>query len=319
MIKSKSFYTLLLTGGKGTFGEEFLKVILKDKKLKKIIIFSRDEMKQWHMKKKYLDKRIRFFIGDIRDENRLMMALKDVDYVFHAAAMKIVETAEYNPFECIQTNVVGAMNLVKASIHNKVKKVIALSTDKASSPINLYGASKLISDKIFLSAHSLVGKQRTLFSVVRYGNVIGSRGSLIPYFIKLNNKKNPYFPVTDKDMTRFVISINEGVKFSIMAMNLMKGSEIFIKKLPSVRIVDIAKAINPKKKIKFVGKGIGEKFSEELISLEDSTHVKEFKDYFIINDKKESIKTNKQLFSYNSANNNNFLNIKDIKKIINLY
>jgi UDP-N-acetylglucosamine 4,6-dehydratase (inverting) len=319
MINSKSPYTLLLTGGTGTFGEEFVNIILKDKKLKKIIIFSRDEMKQWHMQKKYTDKRIRFLIGDIRDENRLIMATKDVDYVFHAAAMKIVETAEYNPFECVQTNVIGAMNLVKACIHNKVKKVIALSTDKASSPINLYGASKLISDKIFLSAHSLVGKQKTLFSTVRYGNVIGSRGSLIPYFLKLNNDNNPYFPITDKKMTRFVITISEGVKFSIMAMNLMKGSEIFIKKLPSVKVIDIARAINPEKKIKFVGKQIGEKFAEELIGHEDSINAEEFKDYFIINNKKKLTKTNKKLFSYNSANNNKFLNIVEIKKIIKSY
>lgn len=315
-IKSKSSYSLLLTGGTGTFGQEFLRVILKDKRLKKIIIFSRDEMKQWHMSKKYIDSRIRFFIGDIRDESRLNLALKDVDYVFHSAAMKIVDAAEYNPFECIQTNVVGAMNLVKACIHNKVKKIISLSTDKASSPINLYGASKLASDKIFLSANSLVGNQKTLFSIVRYGNVIASRGSLIPYLLKLNEDKKSFFPITDEKMTRFVITINEAVKFSIMSMNLMKGSEIFVKKLPSVKIVDIAKAINPYKKIKFIGKNTGEKLSEELIGEEDSEYTKEFKDYYIIQTKEKIIKKNKKKFSYTSSNNNHFLNINEIKKII---
>jgi UDP-N-acetylglucosamine 4,6-dehydratase (inverting) len=316
-IKSNSPYTLLLTGGTGTFGEEFLRIILKDKKLKKIIIFSRDEMKQWHMRNKYSDNRIRFFIGDVRDEARLNMALKNVDFVFHAAAMKIVETAEYNPFECVQTNVNGAMNLIKACIYNKVKKIIALSTDKASSPTNLYGASKLISDKIFLTANSQVGNQKTLFSIVRYGNVIGSRGSLIPYLLKLDKEKKPYFPITHEKMTRFIISINDAVKFCIMSMNLMRGSEIFVKKLPSVRIIDIAKAINLKKKIKFIGQRVGEKLSEELIGEEDSLNAQEFKNYFVIRTQDNIIKKkNKTFFSYTSENNRQFLSIKEIKKII---
>ena len=327
--------TILITGGTGSFGYAAIKILLKNFSLKKIIIFSRDEFKQSEMKKFFEGKfkkefyKLRFFIGDVRDYDRLNYASRDVDYIVHAAAMKQVETSEYNPMECIKTNVLGAENVVRVSIQNKIKNVIALSTDKAVNPINLYGATKLASDKIFISANNIVGNQNTLFSVVRYGNVIGSRGSVEPLFLELSQKKAKFFPITDKDMTRFWLELDAGVDFVIDSFVRMKGGEIFIPKIPSVRIIDLAKSINPKMKCKIIGIRPGEKLHELLYNLDDSNIVIEFKDHYVIppsiifskkkNYFKNSIKEigfkgtrNKEL----SSNNNKwFLKVSDLKKM----
>ena len=240
--------TVLITGGTGSFGTAATEFLLKECNLKKLIIFSRDENKQFQMQNKFKDRKIRFFIGDIRDEDRLEMALKEVDYVIHAAALKQVPIAEYNPIESIQTNVIGAQNVISASIAAKVKKVLALSTDKATSPINLYGASKLAAEKLFIAANALVGFQETYFSVVRYGNVVNSRGSVIPLFEKLMKERSNTFPITDENMTRFFITLPQAVKFVVKCFKTMKKGEVFIPKIPSFKIVDLAKALNPKVK-----------------------------------------------------------------------
>ena len=272
---------ILITGGTGSFGKKFVKTILTNYKPKKLIVFSRDEMKQWEMAKSYPDQdNLRFFIGDVRDKDRLYRALAGVDYVIHAAATKIVPIAEYDPFECVKTNVIGAMNVIDATIDQKVKKVVALSTDKASSPINLYGATKLASDKLFTASNSYSGEHGTKFCVVRYGNVAGSRGSVIPLFNEIKNKGK--LPITDVRMTRFLITLSEAVKTVEHAFKEMVGSEIFVKKIPSVRIIDLAKVIAPECKIEQVGMRPGEKLHEQLISSDEASHTCEFDQYYKI-------------------------------------
>ena len=310
---------ILITGGTGSFGTAFVSKILKEKKPRKVIVFSRDEMKQWEMSKKfYEDKRLRFFIGDVRDKNRLHRAFEDVDYVIHAAATKIVPTAEYNPFECIKTNIIGSMNVIDAAIDKNVKKIIALSTDKASEPVNLYGASKLASDKLFIAANAYSTKGPK-FSVVRYGNVMGSRGSVIPFFIK--EAKKGYLPITNFDMTRFMITVQEGVEFVWKALDLMIGGEIFVKKLPSMKIAEIAKTICDKCKLVEVGIRPGEKIHEQMISVNDALYTYEFKDYFKIisnlgNLDGSSLKGGKKVnsdFCYSSENNDKWMSKNELE------
>ena len=273
--------TLLITGGTGSFGHAFVRATLERYKPKKIIVFSRDEMKQWEMAKKYVnDPRVRFFIGDVRDKERLARATAGVDVVVHAAATKIVPTAEYNPFEAIKTNVIGAMNVVDVCIDNGVKKVVALSTDKASSPVNLYGATKLVSDKLFVSGNNYAGSGPTRFSVVRYGNVMGSRGSVIPFFLSL--KESDVLPITNPEMTRFMITLEQGVELVWKALESMRGGEIFVKKIPSMKIVDIASAIAPSASHNVVGIRPGEKIHEQMISTEDARYTYDCGDYFKI-------------------------------------
>jgi UDP-N-acetylglucosamine 4,6-dehydratase len=273
--------TILLTGGTGSFGHVFVKETLERYNPKKLIIFSRDEMKQWEMAKKYSeDPRVRFFIGDVRDKDRLLRATTGVDIVIHAAATKIVPTAEYNPFEAIKTNIHGAMNLVDACIDNGVKKVVALSTDKASSPINLYGATKLVSDKLFVAGNNYAGAGPTRFSVVRYGNVMGSRGSVIPFF--LSKKGEGSLPITDPEMTRFMITLEEGVQLVWTALEEMQGGEIYVKKIPSMKVVDIARAIDPSAKLEVVGIRPGEKIHEQMISSEDASSTYDCGSHYVI-------------------------------------
>lgn len=273
--------TILITGGTGSFGNTFVPMTLAKYNPKKVIIFSRDEMKQWDMAKKFQgDERIRFFIGDVRDKDRLYRALDGVDYVVHAAATKIVPTAEYNPFECIKTNINGAMNLIDACIDKGVKGVIALSTDKASSPINLYGATKLASDKLFVAANSYSGEHGTKFSVVRYGNVMGSRGSVIPFFLSI--KESGTLPITDEGMTRFMISLEDGVELVWHAFDDMVGGEIYVKKIPSMKMTDLASAIAPQAKQDIIGIRPGEKLHEQMISVEDAYYTYEYPEHFKI-------------------------------------
>lgn len=272
---------ILVTGGTGSFGHTFIPMTLAKYSPKRIIVFSRDEMKQWEMAKLFAnDSRVRFFVGDVRDRNRLYRALDGVDYVVHAAATKIVPTAEYNPFECVKTNINGAMNLIDACIDKKVKRVVALSTDKASSPVNLYGASKLASDKLFVAGNSYAGGEGSRFSVVRYGNVMGSRGSVIPYFMSIRNKG--VFPITDPRMTRFMISLEQGVELVWHAFADMEGGEIYVKKIPSMKLLDLAETIAPEAKRKIVGIRPGEKLHEQMISPEDSYYTYEYSDYYKI-------------------------------------
>ncbi len=273
--------TILITGGTGSFGNAFVPMTLEKHNPKKLIIYSRDEMKQWEMAKKYAnDDRIRFFIGDVRDRERLYRALDRVDYVVHAAATKIVPTAEYNPFECVKTNVLGAMNLIDACIDKGVQRVVALSTDKASSPVNLYGATKLTSDKLFVAGNSYAGGLDTRFSVVRYGNVMGSRGSVIPFFLSIKDKG--VLPITDPRMTRFMITLEQGVELVWHVFEDMKGGEIYVKKIPSMHVPDIAKAIAPEAKQEIVGIRPGEKLHEQMISEEDALHTYEYPEHFKI-------------------------------------
>ena len=275
--------TLLITGGTGSFGQSFVFKTLKNSNPKKIIIFSRDEMKQWDMANKLNDDpRIRFFIGDIRDKDRLHRALDGVDYVVHAAATKIVPSAEYNPFECIKTNINGSMNLIDACIDKKVKSVVSLSTDKASSPINLYGASKLAADKVFVAGNAYSGEHGTKFSVVRYGNVMGSRGSVIPFFLSLVEKNIEKLPITDERMTRFMITLEQGVKLVWHAFSDMVGGEIYVRKIPSMKVVHIAEAIFPEASFEYIGIRPGEKVHEQMIGAEDAPYTYEYKDYYKI-------------------------------------
>ena len=271
--------TILITGGTGSFGHSFVPMTLKRYNPRKLIIYSRDEMKQWEMAKLFAgDERVRFFIGDVRDRERLYRALDGVDYVVHAAATKIVTTAEYNPFECVKTNVIGAMNLIDACIDKGVKRVVALSTDKASSPVNLYGATKLVSDKLFVAGNSYSGGGRTAFSVVRYGNVMGSRGSVIPFFMSIRD--TGVFPITDERMTRFMISLEQGVELVWHAFEDMEGGEIYVKKIPSMRVTDIARAVSSTAKLETVGIRPGEKLHEQMISEEDSHYTYEYPEHF---------------------------------------
>ena len=331
MLNNKS---ILVTGATGSFGKEFIKQILKKFSPKKIIVFSRDELKQWEMSLIFKGpeaKKISYFIGDVRDLDRLKRAMEGVDIVIHAAALKQVPTAEYNPFEVIKTNILGAQNVIDASLANNVKKVIALSTDKASSPINLYGASKLTSDKLFTLANNYKGWRKISFSVVRYGNVMGSRGSVIPLFKSLLEKKQK-ITITNEKMTRFNITLDEGVNFVIKSIQRMQGGEIFIPKLPSYKILDLVNAIDSNCDYKITSIRPGEKIDEEMISIHDSLNTLEFDDYFIIcpvsshnkfninnyKDKltrKKGVQT-KEGFTYDSGTNKDFLSIKQIKTLM---
>lgn len=273
--------TILVTGGTGSFGSRFVPMTLETHEPKKIIILSRDEMKQWAMAQHYKEEtRLRFFIGDVREKDRLYRAFDGVDVVVHAAATKIVPTAEYNPFEAVKTNVLGAMNVIDAAIDMGVERVVALSTDKASSPVNLYGATKMTSDKLFIAANSYSGSKSTRFSVVRYGNVMGSRGSVIPYFLSI--PKNMPLPITDPRMTRFMISLEEGVSLVWQALHDAKGGEIFVKKIPSMNIMEIAKALRPDLDTVIIGIRPGEKLHEQMISVEDSSNTIDCEDHFRI-------------------------------------
>lgn len=278
MFKDSS---ILVTGGTGSFGQTFIPMLLERYDPRRVIIFSRDEMKQWEMARKFEgDLRVRFFIGDVRDRDRLYRALDGVDYVVHAAATKIVPTAEYNPFECVKTNVLGAMNLIDACIDKGVKRVVALSTDKASSPVNLYGATKLASDKLFVAGNSYAGSHNTRFAVVRYGNVMGSRGSVIPFFMSIRDQGA--LPITDVRMTRFMISLEQGVKLVWDAFGDMEGGEIYVKKIPSMKVTDLARVVAPRARQEVVGIRPGEKLHEQMIGAEDSYYTYEYPEHFKI-------------------------------------
>ncbi len=322
MIENK---TILITGGTGSFGQTFTSILLQHHNPKKIIIFSRDEMKQWEMAKKYPDEsRIRFFIGDVRDKDRLLRALDGVDFVVHAAATKIVPTAEYNPFECIKTNIIGAMNLIDACIDKNITKVVALSTDKASSPINLYGATKLASDKLFVAANAYSGEHGSRFSVVRYGNVMGSRGSVIPFFNSI--KDSGVVPITDERMTRFMISLEEGVDLVLHAFKDMQGAEIYVKKIPSMKVTDLAKVVAPNAKHEVVGIRPGEKLHEQMIGHEDAHFTYEYNDHYKIlpsinnwDSDQERIQDGKKVpenFIYSSETNSEWMSDNDLLKWI---
>jgi UDP-N-acetylglucosamine 4,6-dehydratase/5-epimerase len=314
--------SILITGGTGSFGHTFVSMTLARYNPKKLIIFSRDEMKQWEMAKLFKgDDRIRFFIGDVRDRERLNRALDGVDYVVHAAATKIVPTAEYNPFECIKTNINGAMNLIDACIDKRVKRVVALSTDKASSPVNLYGATKLASDKLFVAGSSYVGGHDTRFAVVRYGNVMGSRGSVIPFFLSIKDKG--VLPITDARMTRFMISLEQGVDLVWHALEDMVGGEIYVKKIPSMKVTDLARAVAPEAAHEFVGIRPGEKLHEQMIGEDDSFYTYEYPEHFKIlpaingwDTCEERIKDGEKVsegFSYTSDNNTEWMSIADLR------
>ena len=318
--------SILVTGGTGSFGHAFASLTLKKYNPRRLIIFSRDEMKQWEMAKIFKDDpRVRFFIGDVRDKDRLHRALSNVDYVVHAAATKIVPTAEYNPFECVKTNIIGAMNLIDTCIDQGVKQVVALSTDKASSPINLYGATKLASDKLFIASNSsYAGGHKTSFSIVRYGNVMGSRGSVIPFFMSAKDKGT--LLITDERMTRFMISLDQGVDLVWNAFNDMIGGEIYVKKIPSMKVIDIARTIAPTAKHKIIGMRPGEKLHEEMISKEDSYSTYEYTNHYKIlpqiNDWSKDVKRindGKKVpegFFYNSENNLEWMTKLDLEKWI---
>lgn len=314
--------TILITGGTGSFGNTFVPMTLDKYKPKKIIIYSRDEMKQWEMAKKFQgDSRVRFFIGDVRDRERLYRALDGVDYVVHAAATKIVPTAEYNPFECVKTNINGAMNLIDACIDKGVKRVVALSTDKASSPVNLYGATKLASDKLFVAGNSYAGGHNTRFAVVRYGNVMGSRGSVIPFFLSIMDKG--ILPITDERMTRFMISLEQGVELVWHAFDDMEGGEIYVKKIPSMKVTELARTIAPDARLDFVGIRPGEKLHEQMIGEEDSSYTYEYPEHFKIlpaihnwDSCELRIKDGKQVpegFSYTSDNNSEWMTSSELQ------
>ena len=320
--------SILITGGTGSFGKAFLKQAFKKlPNLKRLIVFSRDELKQWELSQKYPQEKypaIRFFLGDVRDKERLHLALEDVDCVIHAAALKQVPAAEYNPGEFIKTNIFGAENLIHGCLERKVKKIIALSTDKASSPVNLYGATKLCSDKLFIASNNIRGAKDTSFSIVRYGNVMGSRGSVIPYFLNIANQG--FLPITDDKMTRFNITLDESVEMVFWALENSIGGEIYVPKIPSYRIQDLAKAIGPNCKIKKLGARPGEKYCEEMISVSDAPYTYELNEYYVIvpngydlnkskikNQIKNKVDSN---FSYNSSNNKTFLSVEEIRKLI---
>lgn len=318
--------TILVTGGTGSFGHKFIPMTLEKYNPKKIIIFSRDEMKQWEMAKLFPnDDRLRFFIGDVRDRDRLYRALDGVDYVVHAAATKIVPTAEYNPFECVKTNIHGAMNVIDAAIDKGVKGVVALSTDKASSPVNLYGATKLASDKLFVSGNSYAGGHQTKFSVVRYGNVMGSRGSVIPFFMSI--KDTGKLPITDDRMTRFMISLEEGVELVWHAFEDMVGGEIYVKKIPSMKVTDVARVVAPDAEQEVVGIRPGEKLHEQMIGFEDAPYTYEYPEHFKIlpaihdwDKDANRIKDGKKVpdgFVYSSDNNQEWMTDEQLQSWLN--
>lgn len=314
--------SILITGGTGSFGHTFVPLTLAKYNPARLVIYSRDEMKQWEMAKLFEnDDRVRFFIGDVRDKERLSRALRGIEFVVHAAATKIVPTAEYNPFECVKTNVLGAMNLIDACIDQGVKRIVALSTDKASSPANLYGATKLASDKLFIAGNSYSGLQETRFAVVRYGNVMGSRGSVIPFF--LSQVGEDVLPITDTRMTRFMITLEEGVDLVWHAFDDMVGGEIYVKKIPSMKVTDVALAIAPHSKHEIVGIRPGEKLHEQMIAPEDAPHTYEFDDYYKIlpaihnwSRDPERINGGRPVspnFTYSSDNNTEWMTIESLK------
>lgn len=324
MFNDKS---ILITGGTGSFGKKYVKTILERYKPKRLIIYSRDELKQYEMQQTYNAPCMRYFIGDVRDGERLRQATQGVDYIIHAAALKQVPAAEYNPMECIKTNIHGAENVIKAALDNKIKKVIALSTDKAANPINLYGATKLASDKLFVAANNMAGSQDTLFSVVRYGNVVGSRGSVVPFFQKLIAEGCEHLPITHAEMTRFWITLQHGVDFVLKNFQRMKGGEIFVPKIPSIRITDLAEAMAPKLKHEIIGIRPGEKLHEIMCPMDDSHLTIEFDDHFVLsptitfnrvdNDFSFNALNEKgtpvaQGVEYNSGTNPHFLSVDEI-------
>ena len=326
MLNSKSIF---ISGGTGSFGKHYIKSILSRYKPKRIVVFSRDELKQFEMQQDFNGPEMRYFIGDVRDLTRLREAMRGIDYVIHAAALKQVPAAEYNPMECIKTNIYGAENIIRAALENEVEKVIALSTDKAANPINLYGATKLASDKLFVAANNMAGGHRTTFSVVRYGNVVGSRGSVVPFFDKLIAEKADALPITDERMTRFWITLQQGVDFVLKNFERMQGGEIFVPKIPSVRITDLAKAMAPHLPTKIIGIRPGEKLHEVMCPADDSHLTLEFEDHFVIqptirfhnseydygvNGLGERGQPVAQGFEYNSSKNSHFLNVKEIQE-----
>ncbi len=315
--------TILVTGGTGSFGKFFIKSVLERFSPKRLIVFSRDELKQFEMQQEFTDPSLRFFIGDVRDKDRLYRAFDGVDYIIHAAALKQVPAAEYNPFEFIKTNVMGAQNIIDVAIDLGVKKVVALSTDKACNPANLYGATKLCSDKLFISGNSYSGESGARFSVVRYGNVAGSRGSVIPFFMKM--KETGILPITDERMTRFWITLEESVNLVLLAMEKMSGGEIFVPKIPSSTVLDIAKAVSPESKVEVVGIRPGEKLHESLISTEEGRMTFEYDDYYIIrpnfpwwtlNDRCKGGREVDKDFVYSSDTNSNWLSVEDLREMI---
>ncbi|CED61653.1 Polysaccharide biosynthesis protein [Moritella viscosa] len=325
MFNNKSIF---ITGGTGSFGKKYTKTILANYKPKRLIILSRDELKQFEMQQEFNDPCMRYFIGDVRDAERMMQAMQDVDFVIHAAALKQVPAAEYNPMECIKTNIHGAENVIKAAIANKVEKVIALSTDKAANPINLYGATKLASDKLFVAANNMVGSGPTRFACVRYGNVVGSRGSVVPFFKGLLEKGAESLPVTHPDMTRFWITLQDGVDFVLTNFKRMQGGEIFIPKIPSVHIMDLVAAYAPDIKTEIIGIRPGEKLHEIMCPADDSHLTLEFADHYVIcptiiffgqdidyglNRLGEKGQAVTQGYEYHSGNNPDFLNIQQIR------
>jgi len=315
--------SILVTGGTGSFGKKFISKILQYD-VKKVIVFSRDELKQYEMAQQYTDPRIRFFIGDVRDKERLYRAFDGVDIVIHAAALKHVGACEYNPFEAVKTNIHGAQNIIEAAIDRDVKRVIALSTDKAASPINLYGATKLASDKLFVAGNSYVGNKETKFAVVRYGNVVGSRGSVVPFFKKLKEMGETQLPITDERMTRFWITLDQGVQFVIDNLQRMKGGEIFIPKIPSMKVTDLAEAIAPECEIKIVGIRPGEKLHEAMITEDDARHTLEYDSYYVIQPEfpwwsEEYSSGGKPLpegFTYVSNLNDHWLTVDELRELV---
>jgi UDP-N-acetylglucosamine 4,6-dehydratase len=316
--------TILITGGTGSFGKKATEIILKNYKPKKIIIFSRDELKQFDMAQQFKElKGIRYFIGDVRDKERLQRAFHRVDYVIHAAALKQVPAAEYNPFEAVKTNIIGAENVINVAIDQEVKNVIALSTDKAANPINLYGSTKLCSDKLFIAGNSYVGREHSIFSVVRYGNVVGSRGSVVPFFLK--QKEKGVLPITDSRMTRFWITLEQGVDFVLNCLEQMVGGELFVPKIPSMNIMDLAKAIDPECKTEIVGVRPGEKLHEVMVTRDDARRTLEYKDHYVVQPdfeywghrcKESGGRKVAEDFEYSSEKNPWFLTIDEMREMI---
>ncbi len=321
---------ILITGGTGSFGKSFLKKIIKLNDVKRIVIYSRDELKQWELQQKYPPSKfpqIRFFLGDVRDAKRLTRAMENIDTVVHAAALKQVPAAEYNPMEFVKTNVIGSENIIQACLDNEVKNVVALSSDKAAAPINLYGATKLCSDKLFIAANNIKGNRAIKFSVVRYGNVMGSRGSVIPFFLEKAREKNNLLPITSEKMTRFNITLDQGVNMVLWSLRNAFGGEIFIPKIPSFKVVDLAEAVSPNCKKEIVGIRFGEKIHEDLITSSESLSTIDIGQYYailphpdyLINKYKDKFEICKKVdpgFSYNSKTNKRFLNIKELRNLI---
>lgn len=320
---------ILITGGTGSFGKKFIRTILERYNPSRIVVYSRDELKQFDMQQEFNQPCMRYFLGDVRDRDRVTMAMNGIDYVIHAAALKQVPAAEYNPTECIRTNIEGAENVIHAALANEVEKVIALSTDKAANPVNLYGATKLCSDKLFVAGNNLAGGKNTRFAVVRYGNVLGSRGSVVPFFQKLLREGTDYFPITHKDMTRFWITLQKGVEFVLTNFKRMQGGEIFVPKIPSVRIMDLATAMEPNLPHRFVGVRPGEKLHEVMCPGDDAHLTLEFNDHYVIcpsikffgmsngydkNRLGEKGSPVEQGFEYNSGSNPRFLNVEEIRE-----